>query len=181
LSDILESGPKLNLEDPVLLFHFFRGLQKDHKQMLHTMSRGSFFRIPTYDARAILNRILEAEMDNTLHDETHEAEVDTFPNSPSTLAIPSSEPQKEEIPPPNFMLDIESDLFADFGNILNYHSINRPQNSHFSIYLPSEHQLRELISVMSSEWLEKSELSSNVIRLDTPPITIRCAYDSGQI
>jgi len=33
---------------------------------------------------------------------------------------------------------------------------------------------------MSSEWLEESELSSDVIRLDTPPITICCAYDSDQ-
>ena len=41
------------------------------------MSRGSFFRIPTDEARVILDRILEAEMDNTLHDETYEAEVDT--------------------------------------------------------------------------------------------------------
>ena len=64
---LLESGPNLNLEDPVLLFHFFQGLQKDHKQMLHTMSRSSFFRIPTDDARVILDRILEAEMDNTLY------------------------------------------------------------------------------------------------------------------
>ena len=31
---------------------------------------------------------------------------------------------------------------------------------------------------MSSEWLEESELSSDVIRLDTPSIPIRCAYDS---
>ena len=60
------------------------------------MSRGSFFRIPTYDARVILDRILKSEMDNTLHDETHEAKVDILPNSPSTLAIPSSKPQKEE-------------------------------------------------------------------------------------
>jgi len=104
-------------------------------------------------------------MDNTLHDETHEAEVDTLPNSRSTLAIPSSEPQKEEIPPPDFMLDIEYDLFVDFRNISNYHSIDRPQNGHFSICLPTEHQLRELITVMSSEWLEESELSSDVIRL----------------
>jgi len=145
------------------------------------MSRGSFFRFPTDNARAILDRMLEAEMDNTLHDETHEVEVDTLPNSPSTLAIPSCEPQKEEIPPPDFMLDIESDLFADFGSISNYHSIDRPQNGHFSICLPTEHQLRELIAVMSSEWLEESQLSSNVIRLDTPPITIRCAYNSDQL
>ena len=78
--------------------------------MLHTMSRGSFFRIPTDEARVILDRILEAEIDNT-HDETYEAEVDTLPNSSSTLAIRSSEPQEEEIPPLDFMLDIESDLF----------------------------------------------------------------------
>jgi len=77
------------------------------------------------------------------------------------------------------MLDIKSDRYADFGNISNYHSIDRPQNGHFSICLPSEHELRELISVMSSEWLEESELSSDVIRLDTPPITICCAYDSN--
>jgi len=142
------------------------------------MSRGSFFRIPTDDIRASLDRILEAEMDNTLHDETHETEVDTLSNSPSTLAIPSSEPQREEIPSPDFMLDIESDLFADFGNISNYHSIDRPQNGHFSICLQSEYQLRELITVMSSKWLEESVLSSDVIRLDTPPITTRCAYYS---
>ena len=74
--------------------------------MLHTMSRGSFFRIPADEARVILDRILEAEMDNTLHDETYEAEVDTLPNSSSTLAIPSSEPQEEEIPLPDFMLDM---------------------------------------------------------------------------
>ena len=113
--------------------------------------------------QVILDRILEAEMDNTLHDETHEAEVDTLPNSPSTLAIPSSEPQKEEIPPPDFMMDIESDLFANFGNISNYHSTNKPQNGQFSICLPSEHQLRELISVMSSEWLEESKLSCDTV------------------
>ena len=144
------------------------------------MSRGSFFRIPTDEARAILDRILEAEIDNTVHDETYEAEVDTLPNSSSALAIPSSEPQKEEIPPPDFMLDIESDLFVDFGNISNYRSINKPQSGHSSICLPNEYQLRELISIMSSEWLEESELSSEVIHLDTPPIPIRCAYNSDQ-
>jgi len=144
------------------------------------MSRGSFFCIPTDEARVILDRILEVEMDNTLHDETYEAEVDTLPNSSSTLAIPNSEPQEEEIPPPDFMLDIESDLFADFGNISNYHSTNRPQNGHLSICLPSKYQLRELIAVMSSEWLEESELSSDVIRLDTPSITIRSAYNSDR-
>ena len=93
------------------------------------MSRGSFFRISTDETRVILDRILECEMDSTLHDETYEAKVDTLPNPSSTLAIPSSEPQKEEIPPPAFMLDIESDIFADFGNISNYHSIDNPKTA----------------------------------------------------
>jgi len=102
------------------------------------MSRSSFFGIPTDEARAILDRILEAEIDNTLHDETYEAKVDTLPNLSSVSTIPSSEPQKEVIPPPDFMLDIESDLFADFGNISNYHSIDKPQNGHSSICLPND-------------------------------------------
>jgi len=138
------------------------------------MSRGSFFRIPTDEAKAILDRILEAEIDNTLHDKTYEAEVDTLPNFSSAPAIPSSDPQKEEIPPPDFMFDIESDLFADFVNISNYHSINKPQSGHSSICLPSEYQLRELILVMSIEWLEESELSSEVICLDTPYTLYLC-------
>ena len=46
--------------------------------------------------------------------------------------------------------------------------------------MPSEYQLREIISVISSEWLEESELSSDVIRVDTPSITIRCAYNSDR-
>jgi len=65
------------------------------------------------------------------------------------------------------MLDIKSDLFAYFGNISNYHSIEKPQSGHSSICLPNEYQFRELISIMSSEWLEESELSSEVICLDT--------------
>jgi len=179
-SELLESSPKLNLEDTILLLHFFRGLSKNHKQLLHTMSRGSFFSIPTHEARAILDRILEAEIDNTLHDETYKTEVDTLPNFSSASAIPGSEAQKEEIPPPDFMLDIESDLFVDFGNISNYHSIDKPQSGHSSICLTNEYQLRELISIMSREWLEESELSSEEIRLDTPPIPVCRAYDSDQ-
>ena len=49
-----------------------------------------------------------------------------LPDTSSTLATPSSEPQKEEIPFPDFMLDIETDLFTDFGNISNYYSIKKP-------------------------------------------------------
>ena len=33
---------------------------------------------------------------------------------------------------------------------------------------------KELVSIISNEWLEESELSSNVIHLDSPSISIRC-------
>jgi hypothetical protein len=37
------------------------------------------------------------------------------------------------------------------------------------------------VSVISSEWLEESELSSDVIRLDSPSLPIRCSIDSDHI
>jgi hypothetical protein len=39
----------------------------------------------------------------------------------------------------------------------------------------------ELVSVISSEWLEELELSSDVIRLDSPSLPIRCSIDSDLI
>jgi hypothetical protein len=37
------------------------------------------------------------------------------------------------------------------------------------------------MSVISSEWLEESELSSKVLRLDSPSLTIRCLLNSDHI
>ena len=38
---------------------------------------------------------------------------------------------------------------------------------------------KELVSIMSNEWLEESELSSDVIRLDSPSISIRCQINKA--
>ena len=38
---------------------------------------------------------------------------------------------------------------------------------------------KELVSTLSSDWLEESELSSDVIRLDSPTILIRCQINKG--
>jgi hypothetical protein len=77
-------------------------------------------------ARLILDQILSSELDNLLEEEPQVAKANSLLDIPSTLAIPSSEQQQEEIPFPGFMLDIEPDLFSDFGNIMNYHSIKKP-------------------------------------------------------
>jgi hypothetical protein len=58
------------------------------------------------------------------------AEANSLLDIPSTSAIPSSEQEEEEILFPDFMFDIEPDLFFNFGNVMNYYSIKKLQNHH---------------------------------------------------
>jgi hypothetical protein len=78
--------------------------------LLDTTSGGSFFHVLSEKARLILDQILSSELDNLLEEELQVDKASSLPDIPSTLAIPSSE-QEEEILFPNFMLDIEPDLF----------------------------------------------------------------------
>ena len=69
-----------------------------------------------------------------------------------------SRARKEEILFLDFMLDIEPDLFSEFGNVLNYHSIKRPQRNSKESFnppkdIPSGRTSRELVSIISNEWL----------------------------
>jgi hypothetical protein len=132
--------------------------------LLDTTFGGSFLHVSSEKARSILDQILSSELDNLLEEEPQVAEANSLPDILSTSAIPSFEQEEKEILFPNFMLDIEPDLFSDFGNMMNHHSIKKPQNHHN--YLreslnPSEDisyrsTLAELVSIISSEWLEES-------------------------
>jgi hypothetical protein len=112
-----------------------------------------------------------------------------LPDIPSTSTIPSSEQEKEESLFPDFLLDIKPDLFANFGNVMNYYSIKKPQNhrNHLRESLNHSKDISyrstsgELVSVISSEWLEESELSSEVICLDSLSLAIRCLFNSDHI
>jgi hypothetical protein len=156
---LLASGIDLSLQDPILLQHFYKGLHKNSKQLLDTTSGGSFLHVSSEKARLILDQILSSELDNLLEEEPQVAEANSLPDIPSTSAIPSSEQEEEEISFPDFMLDIEPDLFSDFGNIMNYHSIKKPQNHHNhlreSLNLSEDVSYRstsaELVSVISNE------------------------------
>jgi hypothetical protein len=157
--------------------------------LLYTTSGGSFLHVSSEKARSILDQILSSELDNLLEEEPQVAETNSLPDIPSTSAIPSSEQEEEEIQFPDFMLDIEPDPFSDFGNVMNHHSIKKPQNHHNHLresLNPSEDisyrsTSAELVSVISSEWLEESELSSDVIHLDSPSLPICCLIDSDHI
>jgi hypothetical protein len=72
------------------------------------------------------------------------------------------------------------DLFFDYGNTSKYHKEKRPlkhtSSSHekidpFEQTFSREHTV-ELASTMNGEWLEESELSSDVVHLDSPSIPI---------
>jgi uracil phosphoribosyltransferase len=87
---------------------------------------------------------------------------------------------------PNFLFDIEDDLFTDFGNISNYHFIKKPQQSRNFTTIDSKHSdevdflkkiTKELISVLSDEWLEESEFLNEIIRINSPSITIQYQLD----
>ena len=87
------------------------------------------------------------------------------------------------------MLEFEDELFDEYGDTLNYHTMRRPQkprksSSHEEIPNPSEEAFlkkttKELVSIISNEWLEESELSYDVIRFDSPSISIRCQINKA--
>ena len=86
------------------------------------------------------------------------------------------------------MLEFEDELFDEYGNTLNYHTTRRPQKSRKSLHEepldPSEEAFlkkttKELVSIISNEWLEESELSSNVICLYSPSLSIRCQINKA--
>ena len=89
----------------------------------------------------------------------------------------------------DFMLEFEDELFDEYGNTSNYHTMRRPQNprkssSHEEILDPSEQAFlkkttKVLVSIISNEWLEEIELSSDVIRLDSPSISIHCQINKA--
>ena len=90
--------------------------------------------------------------------------------------------EEEDEPLPDFMIEMEDDLFSDFGNTSNYYCIKRLQNRNSSFEDdPSESSFlkgntKNLVSDLSRKWLEESELSSDVIRLDSPSTTFTAKY-----
>ena len=108
-----------------------------------------------------------------------------MPNPSPTSAIPNPEPpEKVETPILDFMLEFEDELFDEYRNNLNCHTMRRSpkprkSSSQEEIIDPSKEPFlkkttKELVSIISNEWLEESELFSDVIHLDSPSISIHC-------
>jgi hypothetical protein len=137
--------------------------------------------------RSILTKILQdlpEERKKLLEEESQltEPEFLTEPSPTSTIFDP--EPlEKEKTPISDFMLKFEDKLFAEYENTSNYHVMRKPQepikSSSIEPLDPSEEAfhkrtMKDLVSIMSDELLEESELYPKVIRLDSPSTTIHC-------
>jgi hypothetical protein len=84
------------------------------------------------------------------------------------------------------LFDIEDDLFTDFRNTSNYHLTKKPQQPRIFATIDPTHSVeidflkkitKELISVLSDEWLEESEFLNKIIRINSLFITIQCQLD----
>jgi len=186
---LCKSGPDLGLQDQILLQHFYIGLNKESRAYLNTSSHGSFIHLTSSEARTILDNILASTNDDPVEENILEEEIpevatpEPMPESSQPVAIELS---KEKHSFPDFMNDIEDDLFSDFGNTSNYHQQKKPRKRKLSSqkefdrieqHFSREH-VRKLASVMSAEWLEESELSSDIIRLDSPSVPIQCIINA---
>jgi hypothetical protein len=124
---LCNSEPDLSLQDHILLQHFYIGLNKESRAYLNTSSHGSFIHLTSSEGRTVLDNILDSTNDGPLEEKTLEEEIpeiatpELMPETSQPIAIQYIESQQEEIPLPDFINDIEDDLFFDYGNTSKYH------------------------------------------------------------
>jgi hypothetical protein len=130
---LCKSGPDLSLQDHILLRNFYIGHNKECRAYLNTSSHGSFLHLTSSAARTVLNNILANTNDGPLEEETLEEEIpeiatpEPMPETSQPIAIQHIESPLEEILLPDFINDIEDDLFSDYGNTSKYLKEERPQ------------------------------------------------------
>jgi transcriptional regulator of NAD metabolism len=56
---LINIGPNLAIQDPILLQHFYMGLDRKTSKLLNTASGGSFLHVSASLERNILTKILE--------------------------------------------------------------------------------------------------------------------------
>ena len=158
----------------MLLQHFWLGFSKESALQLDITAGGSFTHKTIEEGEALLDRILE----NTPPLEplcvepmlSHE-EVSSVKAEPSlSIHEPSPKPEdpKEGLQPLN-LPPFEDDLFKDFGNTLKYSCQKKPPVPITPLGPLDEEFLKEsiqeLTAIMSSEWVEEAERSSEEIRI----------------
>jgi hypothetical protein len=167
-------------------------LNRKTTKHLNAAVGGSFMHITAEQGRNILVKILDdlpEEREKLLEEEPQIAKPEFLPKPSQPLAIPDPKPlEEEETPILDFMLEFEDEIFDEYRNTLNYHMMRKPLESRNPPSIKSldpyeedffKKTTKELVSILSNEWLEESELSPEIIRLDSPSITIECELDKA--
>ena len=128
---LIKTSPNLAIQDPILLQHFYMGFNRKTSKHLNTARGGSFLHVSANIRRSILTKILEDAPEEVeekpLVKESQIAEPESLPDPSPTSAIPNLEPpKKEETLILDFMLEFEDELFDEYRNTLNYHTMRRP-------------------------------------------------------
>jgi hypothetical protein len=129
---VVNSGPSLAFSEPMFLQYFFIGLNRKTRKYLNLALGRAFMHITAKRAKTILMNILNDLPEEKLleKEEILIAKPELLLETSQPLAIVEPElPQKEkkEFTLPDFLFDIEDDLFTDFRNTSNYHLIKKPQ------------------------------------------------------
>jgi len=86
--------------------------------------------------------------------------------------------EEEEIQPPEFPINIEEDVFQNYGNTSMYPCEKRPPVPRDQVITPDKASLQEAVkgvtAVTNSEWVHEGEMSIEAIRLQTPLYTLPC-------
>ena len=135
-NDLVNFGPNLAIQDPMLLQHFYMGLSGETAQLLDTTSRGAFLHCSASAGRNILENtpytsvhddILEDVVEKTPEEEPMIVEPKhlTTPLEASIVLQVPKPPKEEEILPLENMSKFKDELFSNFGNTSNYYAIRK--------------------------------------------------------
>ena len=97
---LINTSPDLAIRDPILLQHFYMGLDRKTSKLLNAASEGSFLYASANEGRSILMKILEnipkEVKEKPLEEESHIAKPKSLPNPSPTSAVPDPEPPEKE-------------------------------------------------------------------------------------
>ena len=100
---LIKTGPNLAIQDPILLQHFYMGLNRKTYRRLNMALGGSFLHVSANTGRSILTKILEDAPkeveEKPLEEESQIAKSESKENpSPTSAILDPEAPKKEETP-----------------------------------------------------------------------------------
>jgi hypothetical protein len=169
---LTKSGPDLSIPNHVLLQHFWLGLNKESALMLDTSVGGSFTHKTVEEGEALLDcntspleplcvelepcfeEVSSAEAETNAQPETSSPEPDELRENPLPYALPC----------------FDDNFIDDFGNYSKY---NKKKINHVRVTPEPDHDslkesIKELTAIMSNEWTNERESSSEVIQICSP-------------